>query len=305
MTLVSVIIPAYNKADYTRRAIDSVLAQTYAPIELIVVDDGSKDNTADVVKSYGDAVTYVAKPNGGACSARNEGIRRAKGEYIAFLDCDDLYEPAKINTSVNYLQEHPQAGFVHTDAYFIDADDRVTGQYKHPLSFRHQGMIAEHLILGNFICNSTVLVRRSIIDRVGLFDETLFPPADWDMWLRYAQVAEVGFIPTALTKYRVADNFIFNRLDQSLAEEQIVLDKYFVRNPLASDDLKDEARGRLHARFAQSYFLKGETDKFKKQLLLAQKADLLNWKLLVLTVGCYFFPALMRKELKRRILRTG
>src|ERR1051325_3457562 len=90
---VSVIIPAYNKAEYTRRTVESVLAQTYPNIEIIVVDDGSKDQTSQVMAEYGDRITYIQKSNGGACSARNEGIRHAKGEFLTLLDCDDLYGP--------------------------------------------------------------------------------------------------------------------------------------------------------------------------------------------------------------------
>src|SRR3989338_243061 len=136
MNLVSIIIAAYNKAEFTCRAIDSVLNQTYPHIEIIVVDDGSTDDTRQRVSAYGDKVRYFYKENGGACSARNYGIRLAQGEYIALMDCDDMYEASKIELSVDYLRTHPEVGFVHTAAYFVDEEGWVVGKYSHRKS-RH------------------------------------------------------------------------------------------------------------------------------------------------------------------------
>ncbi len=300
--LVSVIIPAYNKAEYTRRCVESVLAQSYQHIEVIVVDDGSVDNTASVMKSFGERIRYVLKKNGGACSARNEGIRQARGEFLAFLDCDDLYEISKIEQSITCLVQQPAYGFVHTDAYFCDQHDVVVGQYKHPLRLQ-QGHIANQLVMGNFICNSTVVVRRQALDQAGYFDETIFPPADWDMWLRLAQVSQAGFVDCPLTKYRVTDNFIINRLDQSLAEELFVVEQFFKREP-AAGALKIKALSNLHTRFAQSYWVKNEMNKSWQQLMFALKKNPLNWKPWVLLVARCCCPSLMEKNLKRRILRV-
>src|SRR5437016_5344550 len=124
MKKVSVIIPAYNKAEYTRRTVESVLAQTYPNVEIIVVDDGSKDETSNVMAEYGSRINYILKVNGGACSARNEGIRRATGEYVTFLDCDDLFYPEKLQKCVLHLEENSQFGFVYTAVHFIDEHDK-------------------------------------------------------------------------------------------------------------------------------------------------------------------------------------
>lgn len=304
MPQVSIIIPAYNKAELTCRTLESVLAQTYMDREIIVVDDGSQDQTRQAMERYGKQIQYVYKKNGGACSARNEGIRQAKGKYLAFIDCDDLYEAQKISTCIDYLERHSHFGFVHTAASFIDREDHVVGLYDHPSSYK-EGWIAQRLILGNFICNSTVVVRREVLDRAGLFDESIFPPGDWDMWLRLADIAQVGYIAQPLTKYRVSDNFIFNRLEQSLIEELFVVNKSFDRNKKWSKTLFAQALSNTHLRFAQNFLIKGEISRFDQEMHLALSINTWNFKAWALKVGCLVCPQLIYKELHRRILRLG
>src|SRR6185295_19271400 len=123
--LVTVIIPAYNAADHTVKTVQSVLDQTYSQIEIIVVDDGSTDDTRRKMESFGSRITYIFKKNGGACSARNMGLKIAKGTYIGLLDCDDKYLPRKIESGVAHLEKNPQVGLLHTNAYYIDAEDKV------------------------------------------------------------------------------------------------------------------------------------------------------------------------------------
>jgi glycosyltransferase involved in cell wall biosynthesis len=302
MSLVSVIIPAYNKSDYTCRTVDSVLAQTYPHIEILVVDDGSTDDTRRRMEAYGGRIRYIYKKNGGACSARNEGIRQAKGEYLAFLDCDDLYLPAKIELSVKYLTEHPEAGFVHTKAYTMDRDDKTVGVYER-LASRRDGWIAEGLIMGNFICNSTVVARRRCIDQAGLFDETIFMPADWDMWLRLAEQAPAGYIDEPLTKYRITDNYVFNNLERSQREEVIVIDKYFHRNAQARPS-KNKILSNLHMRFSQCYVLKDDGARVREELKQALAYDPWNikaWTIRLLKAAAH---ARLKAILHRRILRT-
>ena len=108
MKEISVVIPAYNHGRFLREAIDSVLAQTYAPLEIIVVDDGSTDDTEQIVRSYGDRVRYIRQQNAGVGAARNNGIANARGEYVAFLDSDDLWLPEKLAVQVEYMRRHPE-----------------------------------------------------------------------------------------------------------------------------------------------------------------------------------------------------
>jgi len=301
MKRVSVIIPAYNKAEYTRRTVESVLAQTYPNIEILVVDDGSKDTTASVMAQYGNRIQYILKINGGACSARNEGIRRCSGEYVAFLDCDDLFCPEKIARCVECLEKNPKIGFVYTAAYFIDENDRTVGLYNHPRS--QQGPIIEKLILENFICNSTVMVRKPVLDRAGFFDEKIFTPADWDMWLRLSEINEAAYIAEPLTKYRVTDNYIFNRLDQARQEEMYMLEKFF-DHYMAPAMLKQKAYSNYYLRFSFCAFIKNDLKLFWSDCLSSLKYwpwNIKTWATIILSV---LLPGWLKKDLEKKILRN-
>lgn len=304
MSTVSVIIPAYNKAELTCRAVESVLNQTYKDIELIVVDDGSTDDTPARLSAYGQRIRYIRKDNGGACSARNCGIRLARGEFLAFIDCDDLYAPDKIELGVNYLRQHFEVGFLHTAAQFIDNNDHIVGDYSHRKS-RDQGWIARRLIFGNYICNSTVMVRRSCLDAVGVFDESIFTPADWDLWLRLAERYRTGYIDIPLTKYRISDNYIFNRLDLAQREETAVVEKYFSRHPDAGKGLRGKALACLYLRFAECYFVKGDEQRMRSEF--KQAFAVCPWNLKAW--GLFFLYIVARGPLKlilqRKILRHG
>jgi len=267
--LVSVIIPAYNRSWLTVKTVESVLNQTYRPIEIIVVDDGSTDDTREQLSRYADKIQYVYKENGGACSARNAGLRLAKGTYVGFLDCDDLYHPEKVGHSIRYLEERPQMGFVHTAADFIDEGGAVVGGYDHPKS-RQQGWITRRFILGNHICNSTPLIRRLCLEKVGAFDETIFTPADWDLWLRLSAVYQVGYIPRRLTQYRVSQSYVFKNLELAQREEKQVLEKFFDSHPHLQD-LRKLAWANMHLRYAQCYLLKDDLLKVKEEFSLCLK----------------------------------
>ncbi len=299
--LVSVIIPAYNKAQLTVKTVESVLAQTYKNLEILVADDGSADDTRLQLERFGDKIRYLYKENGGACSARNFGLKHSRGEYVAFLDCDDLYLPKKIEASVKYLQSNPQVGFVHTAAYFVDGNDQVLTQYSHPKS-RKTGWISRELCLRNYICNSTVLMRKECFNKAGDFDETIFPPADWDLWLRLSEHYEAGYIDEPLTKYRVTDNYTFKHLERSKADERKVLEKFFARNPRWID-LQGKVWSQFHLRYAQCYFLKEELPAFHHELALAFKADPWNLKVYAIWAGVSFAPNNLKSYLRKKIMR--
>ena len=302
MKKVSVIIPAYNKAEYTQRTVDSVLAQSYPCLEVIVVDDGSTDNTSQKMASYKDKIRYISKANGGACSARNTGIHASSGEYVAFIDCDDLYEPRKIEVCAVYLNAHPQYGFVHTAAHLIDHQDKIEGIYDHPKS-RRQGWITRQLILGNHIGNSTALIRREVLFQAGLFDESIFTPGDWDLWLRLSETAQVGYIPEPLTKYRITDNYIFNRLELAQREELHVVEKFFQRHQ--DGYLRAQAFSNVYLRFAQCYFVKNDWPRFYEAYGRCLRLNPLNMKAFWVGAGALVASKSLKMELAKRILRHG
>ncbi|OGX38676.1 MAG: hypothetical protein A3D87_03330 [Omnitrophica WOR_2 bacterium RIFCSPHIGHO2_02_FULL_50_17] len=293
--LVSVVITTHNRAELVFETVQSVLEQTYKNIEIIVIDNESTDDTRKKFEGLDRRVRYVHKKNEGACKARNVGITLAQGEYIGFLDSDDLYLPGKIKFCVEYLDSHPNYGLVHTAAYFIDEKGQVLEEYSHSQS-RHLGNITHRLLLRNYICNSTVVVRKTCFERVGLFDEGIFAPADWDMWLRLSENYGVGYIGLPLTKYRVSNNYILKNLSASKAEEVRVLEKYFTRNA-RDESFRGRAFSGLHLRYAQAYLISGELKQFKEEIVKSSRVYPLNLKSIFMAV--HFF--LLRKDLVRRL----
>lgn len=185
---VSVIIPTYNRARVIRDAVDSVLAQDFRDFELIVVDDGSTDGTRDILDAYLDAsdgnfprIRALTQENRGVSAARNRGIAAASGQYVAFLDSDDLWFPKKLSTQVAFFEENPEALICQTDEIWIRRGVRVNPKKKHS---KPSGMIFEESLGLCLVSPSAVLIERSLFDKVGLFDESLPICEDYDLWLR-------------------------------------------------------------------------------------------------------------------------
>jgi glycosyltransferase involved in cell wall biosynthesis len=207
---VSVIIPTYNRAACLKLALASVLNQTYQSFEIIVVDDASTDGTPGVVRGLADArITYVrhevnrGKVGAGA-AARNSGIARARGTYIAFLDDDDEWLPEKLARQVAVLEASPRSvGAVYTGFVKID---QATGQIVERIIPTRRGTISRDLIAENCVGTpSTVLVRNECFQKVGLFDESMAFGEDYDMWIRIASEFEFDYIDEPLVRYAVHD----------------------------------------------------------------------------------------------------
>ena len=201
--LISVIIPAYNSAAFIVEALESVFAQTYAPVEVIVVDDGSKDNTAQVLQPFLNRIQYIKKENGGPASARNRGIKDAKGEFIAFLDADDLWLPAKLEMQMKVMEPQPSIGLVGCYEYETTMAQEIIGNEIYRNYFNAEDL-TRNLIMRNVVGGgSSALVRRECFNRVGVFDETLRGTEDWDMWFRIAMAFEVRFVEEFLLIARI------------------------------------------------------------------------------------------------------
>lgn len=195
---VSIVIPAYNAAWCVGKAIDSVLAQDYRDFELVVVNDGSTDETATVLRRYGDALRVVDQANGGMSKARNAGIREARGEFIAFLDSDDWWLPPKLGRQVQLLRTRPEVGFCSCAARVEDTEGRLLNLWQVPIV---EGSFLAHLFGSSAdvpgSC-SAVLARRHLIQAVGGFDETLRGAEDPDLWIRLAAISEFACIAEPL-----------------------------------------------------------------------------------------------------------
>ena len=196
--LVSVIIPTYNRETLIRKAIDSVLAQTYRQWEIVVVDDGSEDNTKDVVLSYkNENIFYIYQENRGIAAARNTGIKNSRGSFIAFLDSDDYWRPNKLEKQMKLFFEHPEYGMVASQCASI----RTDGTFRKRNRRGKSGWVLEDLFKANFIRTSSAIVKRECLDKVGLFDETLKEGEEYDLWLRIASKYPIGFVNEPLAVY--------------------------------------------------------------------------------------------------------
>jgi glycosyltransferase involved in cell wall biosynthesis len=198
--LISIIVPAHNAEATVARALKSALAQTYRPIEIVVVDDGSDDATGEVVSGFGsNLILLITNPSClGVAAARNAGIRQAKGEFIAFLDADDEWQAEKLARQMALIAGAPSMSFVACAANYI-TNDNTASRYPDETRQPHGGSDAWKTLLAySFVCTPSVLARRSTLDEVGLFDDSLVVGEDQDLWIRLARHGEVGFIDEVL-----------------------------------------------------------------------------------------------------------
>ena len=179
--LVSVIIPTFNRAAWIGEAITSVLQQTYAPIELIVVDDDSHDTTPAVVRAFGAALTYVHQAHAGVSAARNRGVAASRGSLVAFLDSDDMWLPHKVAAQVDVLQQQPEVEACYTDEIWIRHGVRVNPRQIHQ---KHSGWLFLPSLPRCIISPSSIMLRRTLWEALGGFDESLPACEDYELWLR-------------------------------------------------------------------------------------------------------------------------
>ena len=187
MQRISVVIPTYNNAEFLIKAIESVLDQKYEAYEIIVVDDGSTDDTQSVIKPYMAKISYFLKSNTGVASARNVGINNAKGNYIAFLDSDDLWSNNKLKETVKVIEQYPDVGLIHTGAYRVNRNGRILGSI---INKDWGPKLYFKLLQGFSIYNSSVVVKKECFENCGYFYEYYQAKAgaeDWDRWIRIAK----------------------------------------------------------------------------------------------------------------------
>jgi glycosyltransferase involved in cell wall biosynthesis len=199
--LVSVIIPTYNSARYIEEALESVFEQTFQDFEIIVVDDGSSDETREILKKYGDRVKYLFQENSGPAGARNRGISNARGKYIAFLDADDLWLPTKLEKQLSLFRQRAHLGMVTTGACSFD-EKGVYGFSANKRKTLMMGNIARNIFLRSNLGTPTVMARKEVFDNIGLFEENIRQAEDDNMWIRIAAHYDIELIDEALIKVR-------------------------------------------------------------------------------------------------------
>ncbi len=197
--LVSVIIPTFNRGWVLREAIDSVLAQDFKDFELIVVDDGSTDNTGPILDSYNQDLIVLRQSNRGVSAARNRGIAAAEGRLIAFFDSDDLWLPRKLSSQVDFFNSNPTAVINQTEEIWIRNGVRVNPKSRH---HKFSGMIFERSLALCLVSPSAVMIKKNLFSKVGVFDESLPACEDYDLWLRISCQYPVHLIDTPLIMKR-------------------------------------------------------------------------------------------------------
>ena len=192
MPKLSVIIPTYNRLPMLKEAVDSVLTQDFEDMELIIVDDGSTDGTAEEIKRYGGRVKFIQhSENKGVSTARNRGVLQARGKLIAFLDSDDLWVKGKLKIQAAFLDDNPHYSICYTDEIWIRKGKRVNPMHKHA---KYSGWIFEKCLPLCTISPSSVMMRKTLFSKVGLFDEALPVCEDYDLWLRVSARFPIFFI---------------------------------------------------------------------------------------------------------------
>ena len=243
--LVSVIIPNYNHAQYVGDAIRSVLAQTYRQYEIIVVDDGSTDNSREVVAAFDAHVHYLYQENAGLSAARNTGIRASQGSLIGVLDADDMYEPEYLSTLVLALSEDPEADGVYCGYQFVNHKNELLPQIEaRPVE---PAKLYEALLDGDFFVPESIFLRKRVYDEVGLFDESLRACEDWDVWLRVAKRYKIIHSHRILTRHRILPGSMSTDPLRMLNNRLAVLKKHVGEEPDASGSAM------LHRAYGRAY----------------------------------------------------
>ena len=245
--LVSVVIPCYNSARYLAQTIQSVLAQTYARVEIIVVDDGSTDETHKIAQSY--QLQYVYQTNGGISAARNAGVVHSRGKYVLFLDHDDRLLPMAIEVGVKCLEDRPECAMAVGEHRYIQADGTAIGYSRKHITGRDH---YEELLVHNFIeTPCSVLHRRSALELSGLFDERVQGAEDYELYLRTARRSPVITHDTPVAEYRLHDANISGDAERMF---MVSLDVLKMELPYVQGDREKLRRHRRGVRFVQRQF---------------------------------------------------
>jgi glycosyltransferase involved in cell wall biosynthesis len=278
--IVSVIIPTYNNSAYLANAIESAIAQTFRDIEIIVIDDGSTDDTQKVLTCFGDKIQVIHQCNQGPSAARNAGLRKSQGNYIAFLDSDDQWLPDKLTRQMPLFEMDPQVGVVFSDTFYVykgKIQPKTSFQLRPPSS----GFIFNSLFGKNFIPMLTAIVRRECFNQVGFFDENLKACEDYDMWLRISKSWKFAYVAEPLALYSVIEGQLSGQVERNwgnflviqkrtyeenhdllLSISQLELDHYFYNfylTKLAKEMLKTRQKRKAEFWIEQYRLLRGIT----------------------------------------------
>lgn len=243
--LISVIIPTYNSEKTIQQTIDSVLNQTWTNLELIVINDGSQDSTLDIVTRIKDPrLKVLSYPNAGVSASRNRGISQAEGEFISFLDADDLWTKDKLEAQLTALQANPQAAVAYSWTDHIDENGQFLRSGVHRTI---NGDVYAELLKSNFLANgSNVLIRTQALEEIGTFNQSLSQAEDWDMYLRLAIRYHFVSVPSPHILYRITPTSASGNVFKMEAVSLQIIEKYYRQAPKHLQSLKRESIDNLY-----------------------------------------------------------
>ena len=252
MSTVSIVIACRNVvSEWFLEAIESVFSQTYQDFEVVVVDSSSDNVARKIVEEYGSRISYYYQEARGIAAALNLGIEKSGGEYIAFVDADDVWLPEKLELQVELLEKEPDIGLVYSDLYTIDAKGKIFGLVS-GIGLDSQDRLEQLFVEGNSIAKSTVMVRRDCLEPLGCFDEAMLACEDYDMWLRVAGRFQLGYIETPLAKWRSHEG------NWSLSKEnwdyEVLLTDKVIRLYPHLETLKNKRLARIYYGYGIHYF---------------------------------------------------
>jgi glycosyltransferase involved in cell wall biosynthesis len=253
--LISVVIPAYNAEKTVLTTIESVLNQTYLNFELIVINDGSTDHTLDLIHKIKDSRLKVHSfENAGLPSARNRGIKLASGEFVSFIDADDLWSPDKLESQIMALQGKPNAAVAYSWTLFIDGEGHLL---KVVDTAFYEGDVYKQLLVGCFITSgSNVMIRKKYIDKVGLFDPGLRSAADWEYWIRLAKTWPFALVPRYQIFYRIHQGSMSHEVESVQDDILKVIDRVYLSVPYEYLPLKRKSMSTAFQYLASLYLLR-------------------------------------------------
>ena len=279
MPKVSVVVPTYNRPQYVGQTIESILSQTFQDFEIVVVDDGSTEETRQVLAPYADRIKYFYQANQGLCAARNFGFKQTSGEYVAFLDDDDLWLPHTLEKLLEVMIKNPELAFVCADTYLIDPEGNID-RIKDEIGGLNSTF--NDLYEKWFVQILAVLMRRSCLEKVGLFDEGVYLSECYDLFLRLAKRYPFHYIHEPLAKYRIHPTNASKDLETIIRARRKVINKKEITEGM-SKFRKITRTARMYHKFAGMYY-------YRKNYLKAG----INYSRAVATypfVGMYYRPS--------------
>lgn len=257
--MISIITPTYNRRDYLTETIESVLNQTYTNFEHLIVDDGSKDDTAAIVKAYQEydkRVHYFYQCNQGQSIARNFALNKAKGDFVCFLDSDDFWIPEKIEKQLEAFRKYPEVDVVYGDCLTIDSQSNIISKKNMK---RHSGKITALLLRDNFVSMSTTMVRKRCFDEMGGMSTRWRVADDYELWLRLSTKYFFYYLPEYLTYYRISEQQISSDTLQRLRVNKSIIIDFLANYPYAVTprELKENL-SRFYARMARCHSRAGD-----------------------------------------------